>query len=65
MNTNDPDVCKYCFGTGQEIVMKPVRWGRPIDLPKPCARCSGTGRKLKPVPMISKAVRARRIRRGG
>ena len=65
MDTNSPDLCKYCFGTGYEPSMKPVKWGRPIDPPTPCPRCSGTGRKLKPVPIISKAVRARRIRRGG
>jgi DnaJ-class molecular chaperone len=60
----DTDVCPACHGTGQYVLMQPVQPYRKIDPPKECSRCGGTGKKLKPVPILSKMQKARRTRRG-
>lgn len=42
------DRCETCFGTGQIVTMRPVRFGHMIELPPECRDCNGTGNKPKP-----------------
>jgi DnaJ-class molecular chaperone len=60
--------CPACHGTGQFIVMRPIRRYEKIE-PLFCSECGGTGKKPektkpKPVRIISRLARARRTRRG-
>jgi DnaJ-class molecular chaperone len=45
---SDQAKCEYCFGTGQNIEMRPVRFGRPLPPYQPCLRCEGTGKVPPP-----------------
>lgn len=49
MHTQDTieDRCEACFGTGQLVEMKAVRFGQKIALPPSCKGCNGTGKKPK------------------
>ncbi|MBR1211266.1 hypothetical protein [Bradyrhizobium sp. JYMT SZCCT0180] len=39
--------CETCFGTGQEIEVKPMKFGQWIAPPPACKACDGTGRDAK------------------
>jgi DnaJ-class molecular chaperone len=41
------DRCETCFGKRTITIMRPVRFGHPIDISPPptCPDCKGTGRK--------------------
>jgi DnaJ-class molecular chaperone len=51
MNATDQETianrCEACFGKGTITLMKPIRFGQPIDtsLPPVCRVCKGTGKK--------------------
>jgi DnaJ-class molecular chaperone len=51
MNATIPqeDRCETCFGKGTMTLMKPARFGHPIDTSPPpvCPACNGTGEKPK------------------
>ena len=35
--------CSYCFGTGQKVEMRPVKFGEKLPPYQPCPSCGGTG----------------------
>jgi DnaJ-class molecular chaperone len=41
--------CKYCFGTGQKVEMKPAKFGEKLPPYEPCPSCGGRGIAPKPV----------------
>jgi DnaJ-class molecular chaperone len=56
--------CPTCGGTGLDQWMRQPHPGTKL-LPVPCQDCTGTGRKPKPVPIVSKMQQVRRTRKGG
>jgi DnaJ-class molecular chaperone len=42
---NATEHCEACFGTGQEVEMKPMKLGHKIAIPPVCPTCKGTGEK--------------------
>jgi DnaJ-class molecular chaperone len=49
MNTQDTieHHCEACFGIGQLVEMRPIRFGQKIAPPPTCTVCNGTGKKPK------------------
>jgi DnaJ-class molecular chaperone len=45
----DDTKCRYCFGTGQKVEMRPARWGEQLPPYERCPSCGGTGIAPKPV----------------
>ena len=41
------DRCETCSGTGQQVEMKPIKFGHKIARPPVCKACDGTGQKPK------------------
>ncbi|SHH27233.1 hypothetical protein [Bradyrhizobium erythrophlei] len=41
------DRCEACFGIGQLVEMRPMKFGEKIALPPICTVCNGTGKKPK------------------
>ena len=68
MNPLTDGRCVTCYGTGQLVEARPVRFGQPLQLPEQCPDCNGTGiqpkRLLRPVPIKSRMGSVRRARRG-
>ncbi len=51
--------CNYCFGTGQKVEMRSVKFGEKLPPYEPCSSCGGTGIAPKPV----KVYRRKSMRR--
>ena len=45
-------ICEACFGTGQEVVMRPIRFGAKLLPPRECPVCGGTGLRPKPANVL-------------
>ena len=41
--------CNYCYGTGQKVEMRPVKFGQKLPPYQLCPSCGGTGLPPKPV----------------
>jgi hypothetical protein len=46
--------CGSCFGTGQKVEMRPVRFSEKLPPYEPCPSCGGTGVPPKPVKVTQK-----------
>jgi DnaJ-class molecular chaperone len=57
----DDTKCKYCFGTGQKVEMKPAKWGEKLPPYERCSSCGGTGIAPKPVRVWRRRKPMRRI----